>query len=208
MPVKCDFKVAGKTFLISAPRGLDMLPGRMVRRMIKNMEKQYQLSEYSLVKGGRAVDEMEDVIGNVLLKSGAGSWLFGTQPFAVFQRLHPSMYDADFIQLGDEETMDFQSRLPEGEPYNYEDFTLSMPSDYFIAVGINMKKLIKVLDHLRLDTFDDVRDAVARLSIASITIYDEADMFVEYNEDSFPTILTDGIEDYLNAPEEVDELEF
>ena len=104
--------------------------------------------------------------------------------------------------------MDFQSRLPENEAYNYEDFTLSMPSDYFIAVGVNMKKLIKVMDHLRLDTFDDVRDAVSRLAIASITIYDEADMFVEYSEDAFPTLLTDGIDDFLNAPEEVDELEF
>ena len=65
-----------------------------------------------------------------------------------------------------------------------------------------------MLDHLRLPTFEDVREAVGRLAVAAITVYDEADLFVEYTEDAFPTILTDGIEDFLNAPEEVDDLEF
>ena len=32
----------------------------------------------------------------------------GSAPVAVFQRLHTSMYDPDFIQLEEDEVMDFQ----------------------------------------------------------------------------------------------------
>jgi len=208
MPVKSDFKVVGKRFLISAPRGLDLLPGRLVRKMVKSLERQYEICEYSLVKGHRAADAMEDVVGKVELQGGMGSWLFGTQPIVVFQKLHPSIYQPDFIQLSEDEIMDFQSRLPDEEPFIKEDFTLSMPADYYLAVSNNMKKLIKILGHLKLDGFDAFQEAIRKLSTAAIVIYDEADMFVEYNDDAFPAHLTEDVEEWLNAPEEVDELEF
>lgn len=206
--IRCEYKYSGNAFAISAPHGVDVLPGRMIRKIIDNLEKKYSLCEFSMVKGRRAAEQKEDVIADVFLKSGTGAFLFNSQPVVVMQKLHPSMYDPDFVQLSDEETMEFQKRLPDDEGFNYEDFTISMPADYFIAVSDNIKSLAKVLDHLRLEDFDAFRKAISKLCIASITIYDEADMFVEYNEKTFPTTFTEGIEEYLYPPEHVEELNF
>jgi len=208
MPIKSDYKISGNALQISAPRGLDLLPGRLIRKMIKNIEAEYQICEFSEVKGRREAEVMDDVVGNIYLKGGLGAWLLGNAPIAVFQRLHTSMYDPDFIRLEEEEVMDFQNRLPEDEPFNYEDFTLSMPVDYFLMAAPSTTKLIDVVSHLRPDTFDDVREAVARISAAAITIYDEADMHVEFTDDNFPEILTRGLEDWINPPEQVDYLDF
>ncbi len=208
MSIKSDYKICGNALQISAPRGLDLLPGRMVRKMIKNIETKYQICEYCEVRGRREAEVMDDVIGNIYLKGGMGSWLMGNAPIAVFQRLHTSMYDPDFIRLEEDEVMDFQNRLPEDEPFNYEDFTLSMPADYFLMVAPSTTKLIDVVSHLRPETFDDVIEAVARISAASITIYDEADIRVEFTDENFPEILTHGLEDWINPPEQVDYLDF
>ncbi len=118
------------------------------------------------------------------------------------------MYDPNFIRLDEDETMDFQNRLPEDEPFNYEDFTLSMPADYYIMVAPNSNKLVEVLSHLRPDTFEDVRIAIDKIAIASITIYDEADLYVKYTDDNFPMVLTNGLEEWLNEPQEVEHLDF
>ena len=208
MPIKSDYKISGNTLQISAPRGLDLLPGRMIRKMIKNIETKYQICEFSEARGRREAEVMDDVIGNIYLKGGVGAWLMGNAPIAVFQRLHASMYDPDFIRLEEEEVMDFQGRLPEDEPFNYEDFTLSMPADYFLMVAPSSTKLIDVISHLRPDTFDDVLNAAARIAAAFITIYDEADMRVEFTDEDFPGILTDGLEEWINPPEQVDYLDF
>ncbi len=208
MAIKSSYKICGNELQISAPRGLDLLPGRMIRKMVKNIENKYQMCEFSQARGRREAEMMDDVIGDIYLKGGVGSWLMGSAPVAVFQRLHTSMYDPDFIQLEEDEVMDFQNRLPEEEPFNYEDFTLSMPADYFIMVGPSTAKLIDVISHLRPETFDDIREAVARISTAFISIYDEADMHVIFSDDNFPEILTHGLEDWLEPPEQVDFLDF
>lgn len=211
MPIKCDYKFADNVFCISAPRGLDILPGRMLRKIIQNLDSEYEICEFSFVKGRRAAEEKEDVIADVYLKSGTGSYLFGSQPIVVFQKIHPSLMDPHFIQLTDDEIMNFKGRLTNlglDEEYNTNDYTVAMPNDYFIVITKNVKKLAKVLEHLRLESFEHFRDTINRISIASITIYDEADMFIMYNEKTFPTIFTEGLEDCLLPPEEVDSLDF
>jgi hypothetical protein len=208
MPTKCDYKISENALQISAPRGLDLLPGRMIRKMIKNIETKYQICEFSQARGRREAEVMDDVIGNIYLKGGMGAWLMGNAPIAVFQRLHASMYDPDFIHLEEDEVMDFQSRLAEDEPFNYEDFTLSMPADYFLMVAPSSIKMIDVISHLRPETFDDVLNAAARIAVASIIIYDEADMRVEFTDDNFPALLTEGLEDWINPPVQVDYLDF
>ncbi len=208
MPIKSNYKISGNAMQISAPRGLDLLPGRMIRKMIKNMEEKYQICEFCEVRGRKEAEMMDDVIGSIHLKGGVGSVLMGSAPVAVFQRLHTSLYDPDFIQLEEDEVMDFQARLPEDEPFNYEDFTLSMPADYFLMIAPSSIKMIDVISHLRPETFDDVREAIARISSASISIYDEADMHVEFTDEGFPELLTEGLEDWINPPEQVEFLDF
>ena len=208
MPIKCDYKISGNAIQISAPRGLDLLPGRMIRKIIKNIEAKYQICEFCQVRGHKEADSMEDVIGSIQLKGGMGAWLFGATPIAVFQRMHTSMYDPDFIRLDDDEIMNFQKRLPEDEPFNYEDFTVIMPADYFLMIAPSLTKLIEVISHLRPDTFDDVRRAISKIAIASITIYDEADMYIEFADEKFPMFATEGVEGWLNEPQEVEYLDF
>ena len=35
MAIKSSYKICGNELQISAPRGLDLLPGRMIRKMVK-----------------------------------------------------------------------------------------------------------------------------------------------------------------------------
>lgn len=211
MPIKCDYKSADNVFCISAPRGLDVMPGRMLRQIIKNLSSKYEICEFSFVKGKRAADEKEDVITDVYLSSSRTSFLFGSQSIVVFQSVHPSLLDPQFIQLTPDEIMEFKGRLTDigaDEEYNTNDYSVAMPSDYFLVITDNVRKLARVLEHLRLDNFQDFRNTISRLAPAAISIYDEADMFVTYTDKTIPALLTEGIEEWLNPLEKVTHLDF
>ena len=211
MPIKCDYKSADNVFCISAPRGIDILPGRMLRKIIKNLNSKYEVCEFSFVKGKRAADEKEDVITDVYLAASRSAYLLGSQPIVVFQTVHPSLLDPQFIQLTPDEIMEFKGRLTDiglDEEYNTNDYSIAMPSDYFLVVTENVRKMSRVLEHLRLETFQDFRNTLSRLAPATISIYDEADMFVTYTDKTIPSMLTEGIEEWLMPLEKVTHLDF
>jgi len=211
MPIKCDYKSAENVFCISAPRGLDVLPGRMLRQVIKNLSSKYEVCEFSFVKGRRAADEKEDVVTDVYLAASRSAYLMGSQPIVVFQTVHPSLLDPQFIQLNPDEIMEFKGRLTDiglDEEYNTNDYSVAMPSDYFLVITENVRKLARVMEHLRLETFQDFRNTLSRLAPATISIYDEADMFVTYTDKTIPALLTEDIEEWLLPLEKVPHLDF
>jgi hypothetical protein len=205
---KCDVKMEQYACLITAPEDRDILPGRMLRLMVENLEKRFQLFEFSCVQGYRAVDEMEDVIGVVELQSGFFKRLFGKQEICVFQKLHPSFYEVDYVQLSEEEKDVFRSNLPEGEEFAEADYTVSIPSFFFMVITQDdSRKIMDVLNHLKLNSFDEARDAIATLCDASVSIFDEIEILAEYSDEHFPDILTDGLDDWVKPPETVEQLE-
>jgi len=208
MQNKCDYKMEQNACLITAPEDRDVLPGRMLRQMAANLEKYYQLFEFSCVQGYKAVDEMEDVVGVIELQCGFFRRLLGKQDLCVFQKLHPSLYQEDYVQLSDEEKEAFKANLPEGEEFVEADYTVSIPSFYFLMVTADdSRKLIDVLSHLKPKSFAELRDAVATLCDASISIFDEVEILVEYGGEGFPAILTEGLEEWLKPPEQVEYLD-
>lgn len=205
---KCDFKTEQSACLITAPEDRDILPGRMLRQMVESLEKRFQLYEFSCVQGYRAVDEMEDVIGVVELQCGFFRRLMGKQDICVFQKLHPSFYEPDFVQLTEEEAEVFRGNLPEGEEFVEADYTVSIPPFYYMVVTQDdSRKLMDVLNHLKLIDFAEVRDAVATLCDASISIFDEIEILAEYFDEEFPNIFTAGMDEWLKPPEAVEYLE-
>ncbi|MEX1376849.1 MAG: hypothetical protein AB1Z23_05145 [Eubacteriales bacterium] len=211
MPIKCDYKSADNVFCISAPRGLDVLPGRMLRKIISNLSSKYEVCEFSFCKGKKEADEKEDVVTDVYLTASRSAYVFGAQPIVVFQTVHPSLLDPQFIQLTPDEIMEFKGRLTDigmDEEYNTNDYSVAMPSDYFLVITENARKLARVMEHLRLETFQDFRNTISRLAPATISIYDEADMFVTYTDNTIPALLTEGIEEWLMPLEKVTHLDF
>lgn len=205
---KCDYKMEKSACLVTAPEDRDILPGRMLRVMAANLEKHFRLLEFSCVQGYKSVDEMEDVIGVVELQCGFFKRLFGKQEICVFQKMHPSFYDENYVQLSEEEQEAFKKNLPEGEEFVQADYTVSIPSFYFVAVTMDdERKLIDVLNHLKLGSFSELRDAVASLCEASISVFDEIEMLVEYAHDELPTLLTEGMDEWLKPPESVEYLD-
>ncbi len=208
MQNKCDYKVEQNACLITAPEDRDILPGRLMRQMAANLEKYYQLFEFSCVQGYKAVDEMEDVVGVIELQCGFFKRLMGRQDICVFQKLHPSFYEEDYVQLSDEEKEAFKANLPEGEEFAEADYTVSIPSFYFLMVtSDDSRKLIDVLNHLKPRSFGEVRDAVATLCDATISVFDEIEILAEYASDNFAGILTEGMDEWLNPPEQVEYLD-
>jgi hypothetical protein len=208
MQNKCDFKMERNACLITAPEDRDILPGRMLRLMVENLEKKFQLFEFSCVQGYRAVDEMEDVLGVVELQNGFFKRTFAKQDICVFQKLHPSFYEEDFILLTEEEKEDFSANLPEGEEFSEADYTVSVPPFFFaVATLDDSRKLMDVLNHLKLKDFTEVRDAIAMLCEASISIFDEVEILLEYSDEKLPLLLTEGLEEWVNSPETVEYLD-
>jgi hypothetical protein len=194
--------------LIIAPENRDILPGRMIRMMVANLERRFQLMEYSSVIGYKAADEMEDVLGIIELRSGFLKRLMGKQELCVFQKLHPSLYDEEYVQLSEEEQEAFRENLEEGDDFIKADYSLSVSPYFFMAVSQDdSKKLIEVFNHLKLKDFAQVRDAVANLCDASISIFDEVELLAEYTSGDIPEIMTEGLDEWLMPPEHVDRLD-
>lgn len=207
MAVKCDYKICENTIQISAPQGINLLPGRMIRTIVANIESQYQLFEYSEVKGMKNAESMEDVVGIAPLVGSLPAWMSGGQRLVVFQKPHPSLYNPNFIQLTDGEIESFKAALPPGEEFIEADYTVSMPPDFFMLATQDIRPFIDVITHLKLTSFPAVREAAARLSVAAITIYDEADMLVEINEEHFRELLLQNTERWLGPPQIVESLD-
>lgn len=208
MQNKCDFRMEKGACLITAPEDRDVLPGRMLRLLAANLEKRFQLYEFSLVQGYRAVDEMEDVVGVVELKCGPFKRLFGNQDICVFQKLHPSFYEEDYVQLSDEEKEAFRQNLPEGDEFLEADYTVSIPSYFFLIVTQDdIRKVTDVLNHLKLSSFSEVRDAAASLCDATLSIFNEIEVLAEYYDADFPAYIAEGLEEWVGPPEEVEYLD-
>ena len=183
--------------VISSPEGR-ILPGRMLREMVTNIETKYQIYEYSMVKGRQAAEQMDDLVGMVPL-AGVG------QRYIVFQRLHPSFAEETAIKLTPEEVDAFRAALDPDEEFVMADYTISIPKDYFVLVTDDVRKFITVTTHLKLDSMESMQDAVARLGEAAISIYDEADMLIEYMDENFPEVLfRSGLDEtWLGTPMQV-----
>ena len=205
---KCDFKMENYACLITAPEDRDILPGRMLRAMIANLGRRYELLEFSCVTGYRAVDEMEDVVGVVEIESGFYKRLFGKQEICVFQKLHPSLYDEHYVQLTEDEIEAFQENMPQDEEFEESDYTVSIPPFYFIAVMLDdSKRIIDIINHIKPKDFSEVRDAVASLCEASISIFDEIEVLVEYADTEVPEMMVEGLDEWIEPPELVQYLD-
>jgi hypothetical protein len=208
MLTKCDFKMENGASLIIAPENRDILPGKMIRALVANLERRFQLFEYSSVIGYRSADEMDDVLGIVELHCGFFKRLMGKQELCVFQKLHPSLYDDEYVQLSEEEMEAFRENLDEGDDFTKADYTVSIPPYFFVAVTQDdSRKLIEILNHLKLKDFSQVRDAVANLCEASVSIFDEIELLTEYSSDEIPEFMSEGLDEWLKPPEHVESLD-
>ncbi len=197
MATRCDYRISTQEHIleIEAPQER-ILPGRMIREMVRNLETRYELYEYSLIKSERQLEEMDDVVATVPLAGG------GLQKgkLVVIQRLHTSLYDPSFVRLEPEQMDEFAQTLEPGEELNPDDYTVALPADYYVMVIDDLKKFVMVATHLKLTGMDKMVECVSRLCCAGISIQDEALMTVEYENEDFPELLTKGCEEFLRAP--------
>ena len=185
MATRCDYRISTQERIleIEAPQER-ILPGRMIREMVRNLETRYELYEYSLIKSERQLEEMDDVVATVPLAGG------GLQKgkLVVIQRLHTSLYDPALV------------KLEPGEELNPDDYTVALPADYYVMVTDDLKKFVMVATHLKLTGMDKMVECVSRLCCAGISIQDEALMTVEYENEDFPELLSRGCDEFLRAP--------
>jgi len=189
MAYKCDVRISDHAIRIQSPQGR-IIPGRLIRSIVHNLETRYQLFEFSMIRGARMLDELEDVVDTIRLKRGFQ---------CVVQKLHPSLYDEAAIQLTPEELDEFASTVPDDEQMVVADYTVSMPSEYFILVTDDIRRFVNFANHLKLDGFPAMRECAARLGDAAISIFDETDMIIEYQDESLPNTLMQDLEPWLKS---------
>ncbi len=196
MATRCDYRISTneRKLEIEAPQDR-ILPGRMIRQMVRNLETRYELYEYSIVKSEKQVSEMDDVVDTIPL---AG---FGLQKGKqiVIQRLHPSMYDPNFVRLEADQLDEFAQLLEPGEELDPADYSVAFPADYYVMVTDDLKRFVKVATHLKLASLEQMVEAVSRLCCAGIIIQDEALMMVDYEDENFPDLLSQNCEQFLHA---------
>ena len=83
-----------------------------------------------------------------------------------------------------------------------------MPADFFVICTANVEKFIDVTTHLKLKDFPAVRDAASKLSSASITIYDESELMIEYTDPDIPDIIFQGCDEFIKPPMRVSRIDF
>ena len=180
---------------IEAPQDR-ILPGRMIREMVRNLETRYELYEYSMIKSEKELDEMDDVVATIPLAGNA----LQRGKMVVIQRLHNSLYDPEFFKLEPEQLQEFEQTLEPGEELNVADYTVSMPKDYYVLVTDDLKKFVMVATHLKLTDMDRMVECAIRLGSASIIVQDECVMTVDYEDEHFPDLMTRGCGEFLRTP--------
>jgi hypothetical protein len=197
MATRCDYRISTQERIleIEAPQER-ILPGRMIRDIVRNLETRYELYEYSVIKSERQLEEMDDVVATIPL----GGSPLQKGKMVVVQRLHNSLYDPNYVKLEPGQMDDFAQTLEPGEELNPEDYTVALPADYYVMVTDDVKKFVMVATHLKLTGMDKMMECVSRLCCASITIQDEALMRVEYENEDFPELLTKGCDEFLRTP--------
>lgn len=197
MATRCDYSISTqeRKLEIESPEGR-ILPGRMIREMVRNLETRYELYEYSMVKSDRQVEEMDDVVGTIPLSG------FGLQKGKkiVIQRMHPSLYDPTYEKLDPDQIDEFAQNLEPGEELDPADYTVAIPADYYVMVTDDLKTFTKVASHLKLASLEQMVECVSRLCCAGIIVQDEHLMMVDYEDENFPDLMTRGCEAYLRAP--------
>ncbi len=197
MAYQCDIRISDHAIRIQSPQGR-IIPGRLIRSIVHNLEVQYQLYEFSMIRGAKQLQELEDVVDVVNLKRGYQ---------CVIQKLHPSLYDESVIRLTAEELDEFAATVPSDEQMVVADYTVSMPAEYFILVTDNIQRFVTFANHLKLDGFPAMRECAARLGDAAISIFDEDDMIIEYQDEKLPDILMQDLEPWLKTPLHVKDLD-
>jgi len=197
MAYQCDIRISDQAIRIQSPQGR-IIPGRLIRSIVHNLEVKYQLYEFSLIRNAKELQELEDVVDVVNLKRGSK---------CVIQKLHPSLYDESVIRLTAEELDEFAATVPSDEQMVVADYTVSMPAEYFILVTDNIQRFVAFANHLKLDGFPAMRECAARLGDAAITIFDENDMIIEYQDENFPDILMQDLDPWLKTPLHVKDLD-
>ena len=198
MPFRCDIKIAENGVQIVAPDGR-LLPGRMLRAMMQNLENHYQVLEYTMVKNDKELRELDGVLQVVPLASGFLSALSGKK-FIAFMGLHPSFYDENAVELSQEEIEEFRATIPAGEEMYVADFTVSLPADFMALVTDDLNKFCTVATHLKLENLAAMQECATRLGVASITIFDEVEMIVEYQDPALADVILEGLDDWLATP--------
>lgn len=197
MAYQCDIRISDHAIRIQAPKGR-IIPGRLVRSIVHNLETRYQIYEFSMIRGARMMQELQDVVDVIQLKKGYQ---------VVMQKLHPSLYDETAIRLSQEELEDFAATVPDDETMVVADYTVSMPAEYFLLVTDNIQRFVTFANHLKLDGFPAMRECAARLGDAAISIFDEEDMIIEYQDENLPDILMQDLEPWLRTPLRVKSLD-
>ena len=207
MPFQCMYQVAGKSLKISIPEERSMLPGRLLRSMIANIETKYKVFEYFLVQNEKELDAAEDVIEAVPLWPSLIDKATFRRPMVAFRTLDRSFYVPQLNRLSKEQLFYYKRELGPDEELVEEDYSLVMPPDLFILATDNLKKFTTVASHLKLRNFGEMQAMAAKLGDASIAIYDQADMYIEYDHDSFPALITFELEEWLLPPQMVSSLD-
>ncbi len=194
--MKCQFNISEKekALCIVAPEER-IIPGRLLREIVANIETKYQIYEYFYVASRQETEGIMDVVGMVPL---AGL----TQRYIVFTKLDPSFMEENAIHPTPEEEDHFRSLLDPDEEYVQADYTVSLPEELNILVTEDIKRFITVADHLKLRSYDDMLDVAERLGEAAITILSGAEMTVVFNDDDFiETFCRNGsLEEWLYDP--------
>ena len=194
--MKCQFNISEKEKALSIVAPDDrIIPGRLLREMVANIETRYQIYEFFYAASRQEAEEAIDVVGMVPL---AGL----TQRFVVFTKLDASFMEDNLIHPTPEEEDDYRSKLDPDEDYVQADYTVFLPPEMNILVTDDIKRFITVAGHLKLRTYEDMLDASERLGEASISIFDKAEMTVIYNDDDFVEVMcrNDTLHEWLYDP--------
>lgn len=173
------------------------LPAGLIRTVLSNLRRHYDIYECFLGKGDPEDIEGSDDQPCVKFKGSFISNLLGRTPYAMFTPVPEAFFDANAVQLTPEEIEDLLSEIPEEDKDNISDYTIDIEGDMFLLVTKNLEGFLEVVKKFGYKNHQSFLDAVPYLSDALISIHDTVELEIDYSDESIAAVALEGTPEYF-----------
>lgn len=173
------------------------IPGRLVRKIARNVADKLFLYECYIVDNERDIEGLKGVEHVIPLK---GKGLLKKRSYGIIAKPHVSLLDSRVVQLSEDELMQIRQNLPEDMPFVSEDYTVLLPPECMLFATDDAAGMAALLKRIQLPDDRAFELAVGRMSHLTMKIFDLVELQIETRNENLLAVALEDTERYL-APE-------
>lgn len=172
------------------------LPVKLIRKIIQNVMREYELYECSITYGKRGLKQYNDIQGIIKLKTNLLIRLVFGNKYIVFEQLHPSLYDESYIKLTADHIDKLKVDLEEGEELDIDYYTLYIDQHAWMIATKDLKELLNKIKHIKSMNIKQFNNLILNYVAASIEVNDDVEIVINYKNDKVINVSLENTEEY------------